>query len=152
MLDAWKVAAYRRWPTLGNFVGRAASPRYTAGVLVVLVRADGAVLLVDNSYRTDWFLPGGRLKRHECVEVAARREVQEELQFELPEHLEVCGAAQNPRRHWVTWVIRAEVSSAADTTLTPVGPEVCRAAWFPVDFLPSTTPGVIEHLAMAKVL
>lgn len=47
------------------------------GVRVLMIK-DGQVLLVRQTYIPGWFMPGGRLKRGETLEQAARREVKEE--------------------------------------------------------------------------
>ena len=55
-----------------------------AGVSVVLVNAEGAILLLRHSYGPAvWALPGGGLKRGEDPAECARREVQEELGITL---------------------------------------------------------------------
>lgn len=150
MLARLQVMAYRRLPRLGNAAVRLMSPRYTAGVLVVLVRADGRALLVQNSYRNAWFLPGGRLLSHEPVADGARREVAEELGLHLTaQALTICGASQNPRRHWVTWVARADISDAEAQLVRPHPPEVRELAWFAPASLPRLSPGLEEHLLLA---
>ena len=58
------------------------------GVKVLVVHKD-KVLFVQHSYgQQEWTLPGGKVKRKELVEDAAKREVQEEVGIELPTVIE----------------------------------------------------------------
>jgi 8-oxo-dGTP pyrophosphatase MutT (NUDIX family) len=52
------------------------------GVRVLLI-ADGEVVLVRQTYRPGWFLPGGSVKRGESLETAARREAAEETGLDV---------------------------------------------------------------------
>ncbi len=54
------------------------------GCSVIVTNAEGAVLMLRHSYGGgSWSLPGGGIGRGESPELAARREVQEELALEL---------------------------------------------------------------------
>ena len=50
----------------------------TLGVRLIAVR-DGTVLLVRHTYQSQWYLPGGGVKRGETLEQAVRREAAEEV-------------------------------------------------------------------------
>jgi 8-oxo-dGTP pyrophosphatase MutT (NUDIX family) len=50
----------------------------TLGVRVMLIEGD-RVLLVQHTYQSGWFLPGGGIKKGETLEDAARRESFEEV-------------------------------------------------------------------------
>src|SRR2546421_4071170 len=65
-----------RW--LRVFVTRRVSPNFNVGAMCIVRRHDGAVLLLRNSYRPGWGLPGGMFRRGEGAIDAARREVHEE--------------------------------------------------------------------------
>ena len=52
---------------------RAIAPTYTVGAMCFIERDDGALLLVQQTYRKQWGVPGGLLKRGEEPEDAARR-------------------------------------------------------------------------------
>src|SRR5271166_4767546 len=46
---------------------------------LVAIRVGRALLLVRSSYRTEWNFPGGSVRRGETPEIAARRELAEEI-------------------------------------------------------------------------
>jgi ADP-ribose pyrophosphatase YjhB (NUDIX family) len=50
----------------------------TLGVRGLVVDAQGRIALVRHTYRPDWYLPGGGVKRGESVERALLRELREE--------------------------------------------------------------------------
>jgi len=96
---------------------------------------DGALLLVEHTYRQRWGVPGGLLERREDPRDAARREVFEEtgLQIELlGEPAVVVDAA--PQR--VDLVFRARLVPGAPTEPTGSSPEIESVRWWPVDALP----------------
>ena len=53
----------------------------TQGARVIVVR-EGKILLVKHAYQNQYFLPGGRVKKGETFEQAARRELLEEVGIE----------------------------------------------------------------------
>ena len=55
----------------------------TKGVRAIIVNQDGHILLVKHTYDKEWFLPGGKVRRHEDNEDALRRELYEELGVEI---------------------------------------------------------------------
>jgi 8-oxo-dGTP pyrophosphatase MutT (NUDIX family) len=122
---------------------RTLSPKFTVGAICVIERADGCVLLVRQSYRRRWGLPGGLLQRREAAEDGARREVLEEVG--LPVVLVGEPAVVVHARHRrVDVVFRGRVDGAAAGT-GPDGPpprsvEIVEARWFPPDQLPELQP------------
>jgi 8-oxo-dGTP pyrophosphatase MutT (NUDIX family) len=54
----------------------------TLGVRLLLTM-DDRVMLVKHTYQRCWYMPGGRVKKWETLEQAARREAQEELGAKL---------------------------------------------------------------------
>ena len=56
----------------------------TLGVRLLALR-DGTVLLVRHTYQSQWYLPGGGMKRGETLEQAIRREATEEVGATLGE-------------------------------------------------------------------
>ena len=76
------LGLYRRLPLTGRLmVVRTLTPSFHVGALCVIERADGALLLLRQSYRRKeaWGFPGGLLKRGEEPADAVRREIREEL-------------------------------------------------------------------------
>jgi ADP-ribose pyrophosphatase YjhB (NUDIX family) len=59
------------------------TPSYTLGAVLVLRRADGRILLVDQRHSGGWALPGGLLRRHESPVDGLVREVGEEIGVHL---------------------------------------------------------------------
>ncbi len=82
------------------------------GAACLIVDQAGGVLLVRQTYRKGWHLPGGGVKWGECVEDGAKREAWEETGVVVDGPLELWGAYTylNPRytdhvviylaRHW----------------------------------------------------
>ena len=68
---------------IARFYWRVFKPR-TLGVRLLLIR-DNKVLLVKHTYLQELYLPGGGVKNNECFEEAIRREIKEELNFDLEE-------------------------------------------------------------------
>ena len=111
---------------------------HTRGVKVMLFNAAGELVLIRNSYgRSDLFvLPGGGIRRREEPEQAARREIREELGFEiealafLSEHANR-GEGKNDTVH----LFKAQVDGAP----APDRFEVEEARFFALDALPEAT-------------
>ncbi len=78
---AWQ-AAYRLGYPVACAWWALRRPRHR-GALICL-RVGGAVLLVRQSYRRAWTLPGGGVQPGEAPEAAARRELLEELGLSAP--------------------------------------------------------------------
>ena len=128
---------FRRLPTGGRrFVVRRITPSYTVGAVCVVERGDGAILLLRLSYRNQWGLPGGLLRRGEEALDGARREALEEVGLEI----EVVGEPAvvvdvEPRR--VDVVFRCRPAPGTDVeAVRPLSPEVTDAQWFPESALP----------------
>src|SRR6188508_1598398 len=56
----------------------------TLGARVILLRGD-EVLLIRHTYRQGWYFPGGGVDKGETLEMAARREAEEEAYVTLGE-------------------------------------------------------------------
>jgi ADP-ribose pyrophosphatase YjhB (NUDIX family) len=134
-------------------VVRTIAPSFTVGAICVIERPDGAILLIQHSYRRRWGVPGGLLNRREEPADAARREVREEVGLEvelLGEPAVVVDAV--PQR--VDLVYRARPAAGADlAAVAPVSAEIAAVRWFPADELPELqfeTTGALMALARAS--
>jgi ADP-ribose pyrophosphatase YjhB (NUDIX family) len=131
------LRAYRSLPTLARrWLVRLIAPKYTVGATAIIERPDGHLLLVRQSYRHRWGVPGGLLKRGEDPAVGVRREVFEEigLAIELvgPPAVVVDAVPQR-----VDVVYRARpVSLAQLGDVRPSSPEIVEVRWFAPDALP----------------
>ncbi|WP_379922437.1 NUDIX hydrolase [Erythrobacter sp. R86502] len=105
-----------------------------AGVSIVMTNLSGDVLLLKHSYGPDvWSLPGGGLGKGEDPEVAARREVREELGVDLA-RIERVGTLEetlsgSPHTAHV-------FAAVCDQRPTPDKREVKEARYFPSHSLP----------------
>lgn len=142
---------FRRLPVRARRrVVRTIAPGFTVGAICVIERADGALLLVRQSYRRAWGIPGGLLKRRERPADAARREVDEEVGLAIDLVGEPAVVVDEKARR-VDLVYRARPAAGQDTTtVTPRSPEITEARWFPIDELPELqfeTSGALVALA-----
>ena len=73
---AWRLAFRLGFP-VARLWWRLTRPRHEGAL--VAVQIEGSLLLVKSSYRREWNLPGGGIRRGETPEAAARRELREEI-------------------------------------------------------------------------
>jgi ADP-ribose pyrophosphatase YjhB (NUDIX family) len=66
----------------------------SVGVLGIVLDETGRILLVEQTYRNGWYLPGGGVRRKEPLDEALRRELREEVGVE---------PAEPPRLHGLYW-------------------------------------------------
>lgn len=66
----------------------------SVGVLGLVLDEAGRVLLVEQTYRSGWYLPGGGVRRREPLDAALRRELREEVGVE---------PSEPPRLHGLYW-------------------------------------------------
>ena len=134
MLDRVQTLALRTVGALPKGVRRflvhRAAPSYSVGAMCVVVRDDGARLLVRHSYRKGWGVPGGLLKRGEEAADAAVRETREEVDLDV----ELVGEPSvvvepHPRRVDVIYLARPAPGSDPNA-VAPSSPEVVEVRWF----------------------
>jgi 8-oxo-dGTP diphosphatase len=90
-LDFFWRTAFRLGLPLARLWWRLSRPQSESAVVAVYVGP--ALLLVRQSYRKGWHLPGGGIRRGETAEAAARRELVEELSL-VPIALHFAGIAR----------------------------------------------------------
>lgn len=118
---------------------RLGSPSYTLGAVLLLRRADGAVLLVDQRHTGGWALPGGLLKRGEDPADAVVREVREEVGVRLDrDELPAPRALVAPHEQRVDLVFVVDTADDRDARQGDPA-EVRRIGWFTPDELPDVT-------------
>ena len=129
---------FRRLPVKARRqVVRTVAPTYSVGAITVLEHRDRPeVLLVRQSYRQRWGLPGGLLERSEAPIDAVRREVVEEIGLDteiVSEPALVC----EPYARRIDIVYRAKPAVWADAEhVAPASAEITEVRWFPTASLP----------------
>ena len=145
------VAVYARTPERPRrAVVRLLTPGYRVGVLAVLTRPDGRLLLVDQPYTRGWALPGGDLKRGETAGAGLSRELREELGLDVvvPDPMR---AAQRTHDRWVTFVARVDVDEPTAARVAPRSAELRAVGWYAPDALPPLDPDVVDPLRLVGV-
>ncbi|MCK0196635.1 NUDIX domain-containing protein [Ancylobacter sp. 6x-1] len=119
----------------------------TLGVRAVVLRPDGAVLLVRHTYVAGWQFPGGGVEAGETVREALARELEEETAVEPLGEPRLHGIFFNSflsrRDHVVVFVVERYRMGL----LRLPNREIADARFFPLDQLPAdTTPGTRRRL------
>lgn len=131
------IAVYRRTPPSAQRVAiRLLSPTYAVGALVIVRRPNGDVLLVRQSYRPDWFLPGGLLQRGETPLQAAARELAEEVGLAPPRVTGPLATFVDAQIRTVTVFCEATVDDSMAESAAPASREILQTGWFAPDALP----------------
>lgn len=128
---------YRRLPMKGRrWAVRAIAPKYSVGAICLVERADGHVLLVRQTYKDRWGVPGGLLQRREAPAAAAVREVMEEVGLAI-ELVGEPAVVVEPGPQRIDVVYRARpTAAAAPGEARPRSVEIAEVGWFPQDDLP----------------
>ncbi|TCU58098.1 ADP-ribose pyrophosphatase YjhB (NUDIX family) [Novosphingobium sp. PhB57] len=133
-----------------RIVWKVARPR-TIGVRAVLLDRDDRVALVRHTYRDQWYLPGGGVKKGESVEAALLRELEEEVAISRPAIERILGVyhsrGEGKDDHIVIYVARIP-HGGADGLKRNDTAEIAQAGWFALDGLPATTsPATLRRIA-----
>jgi 8-oxo-dGTP diphosphatase len=135
-------------PGVRRQIVRAVAPKYSVGATCLIERADGRVLLVCQSYRSYWGLPGGLLKRRESPADGARREVAEEVALAV-ELLGEPAVVVEPRLQRVDLVYRARPAGGIDPDdARACTAEIEKVGWFHPDRLPELQPETASALVV----
>jgi len=115
----------------------------TVGVRVILLK-EGKVLLVEHTYSSGWYLPGGGVKKFETLDEAIKRELAEEAGAKLG-ILRLVGIYTNLYEHKSDHIV---VFVCEDFTLTGMKDrEVKSLGFFNVHELPEgTSPGTRRRI------
>ncbi|MGH9137599.1 MAG: NUDIX hydrolase, partial [Acidimicrobiales bacterium] len=115
---------------------RVVAPKYTAGVVCLVRRGDGRVLLVRHSYRQRWGTPGGLMDRGEEPAAAVVRETAEETGLAV-EAIEPPTVVVDPQARRIDIVYDARLLDGADPdSARPCSVEIAETSWFAPDDLP----------------
>jgi len=111
-------------------------PRFSLGVVGVIVDDDRQVLLVEHVFhsRTPWGLPGGWVDWGEAPDVTLRRELREELELDV----EVGPLILLERTHGLH--LDLAYSCVAQGNVGSLSPELITYRWTPLDALPTLNP------------
>lgn len=109
----------------------------TLGVAAIVLDDNQHVLLIRNSYRSGWHLPGGGVKRGETVSRAVVREVGEETGVRAAEEsCEVWGIFSNFSEHNYDHVVVFILRHCDFAALRHSSFEISEVKAFPLDRLP----------------
>ncbi len=127
------------------------------GVAALVFNSSGQVLLVKNSYRRGWYLPGGGVNKGETVLEAIKRELAEEVNIIcLKEPRLYSGPYLSGIDHKSNHTLVFLVDEWEQTDPLPKSPEIEEMRFFDYDHLPeNTTPGtkrrIEESLKIKKI-
>lgn len=114
-------------------------PRPAVTVDAILISPEKSVLLIERGrepYKGKWALPGGFIGMDEPLEVACRRELQEETGLRVGEltQFRAYGAVdRDPRGRTISVIFYA---FTGEELIASAGDDAANARWFPLDQLP----------------
>lgn len=116
---------------------RLIKPSFTVGVMSIITRDDGALLLVRHSYLDGWSFPGGLINRREESVDALRREALEEVGLRIALVGEPV-VTLDPDDQIVRIVHRAVPASGVDPdSARPSSEEIIEVRWWARSELPT---------------
>jgi 8-oxo-dGTP pyrophosphatase MutT (NUDIX family) len=118
----------------------------TRGVMVVVTNDRDEVLLIKNTYRWKWSLPGGWVDPNESFLDAAAREVAEETGYEIDGPLELI-AEYNGKRH-SDQLFRGRAGRTVRAVATPW--EISAVRWCTIEELPELSTPARRVLDLAN--
>jgi len=111
----------------------------------VLITNGNKVLLVRPGYNhRQWTTPGGAVDKNETFEVAARREVEEELDIQLDALSEI--TTYDHVFDGQTNIVQIFHAEVTDPRFTVDGIEIVEAEWFPIERLPPDRRSRIDEI------
>lgn len=110
----------------------------TLGVRGAVFNEAGEVLLVEHTYITGWFLPGGGVELGETTEAALARELAEEAGIEIVGRPTLLSVHTNLRRFLGDHMLLYRIDAWTSCRATSRG-EILRVGWFALDALPHDT-------------
>ena len=125
------------------------TPSFSVGSMCVIER-DGQVLLVRNSYRGGWGVPGGLLRRGEEPAVGAAREAEEEVGLDVEVLGEPLVIIDTTVRR-IDAVFRCRIRPPVPDVVAPASVEIVEVRWFATDALPSMQKETAEALRRLAV-
>lgn len=112
----------------------------TVDTVIIKKTTDNQLLLIkrkNEPFQNCWALPGGFVDENEDLEVAAKRELEEETKIKI-DSLQQFGAFgkpfRDPRGHMVSVAYFGEVP---ENTIAIASDDAKEVAWFPVNDLPN---------------
>ncbi len=119
---------------------------FSVGVLALVVDDEGRILLVEQTYRSGWYLPGGGVRRKEGLDDALRRELREEVGVEPTSPPRLQGVywrfGESKSDYIAVFVVESWRRRPAKSL------EIARDAFFAPDELPEdTSPAARQRIA-----
>ncbi|EMY3553842.1 NUDIX hydrolase [Flavobacterium psychrophilum] len=112
----------------------------TVDAVIIRKSTDNQLLLIkrkNKPFENCWALPGGFVDHHEDLEVAAKRELEEETQIKI-DSLQQFGTfgkpSRDPRGHMISVAYFGEVP---ENTIAIASDDAKEVAWFAVNELPN---------------
>jgi ADP-ribose pyrophosphatase YjhB (NUDIX family) len=148
------MRVFRRLPRpVRRMVIRSFTPSYTVGAVLVLQRADGTILMVEQRHSPGWALPGGLLRRGELPGDGLVREVEEEVGLSLdPATLPIPCSVLAPRVRRIDIVYLLADRDGITARRGADKDEVMGVGWFALDALPELNDATLDILRGVRLV